>query len=448
MLSLEDNELLTRIGPGTPMGNLMRQYWLPIYLSSDIPNNDSKPRRIKLLGEDLIIFRDTRGRLGLLEEHCAHRGASLYWGRNEQEGLRCVYHGWKYDVAGRCVDMPNEPARSNFKDKVRLRAYPVQERNGLVWAYMGPRNEPPPLPDLEFNLLPPEHVTVRRDLQASNWVQGLEGNIDSSHLSFLHTRLDANGSADFAGMPPANRGLYYIDPAPNMDVRRMDYGVMYAAGRREEPGKVYWRVTQFLFPFYGMFAPVSRAECPLQWWIPLDDYHVMKWDVRWNPVRPITEEERRALFLPDPGGFVEPTNDPYTHWRLVADAGNDYLADYDAQLTKRFSGIGSINLQDKAILESMGPVVNRAREHLGVADMMIIKVRRRLIEAAKALRDHGTVPPGVDQPSLYGIRTATTIINEGEDWVESTEEYRKAFTSLPVLSAEAQQMSARTMANA
>ena len=203
MLSQEDNELLTRVGPGTVMGSLMRQYWLPIMLSSEVPEPDCKPLRVKLLGEDLIAFRDADGRVGLVEEHCAHRGASLYFARNEHGGLRCVYHGWMYDVSGRCVDMPNEPAWSNFKDKVSITAYACRERNGLVWAYMGPRKDPPPLPDLEFNLIPPEHVLLWKHLQESNWVQGLEGNIDSSHLSFLHARLDADGSAGFPG-----RGLF------------------------------------------------------------------------------------------------------------------------------------------------------------------------------------------------------------------------------------------------
>ena len=443
MLSQQDNELLTHIGPGTAMGNLMRQYWMPIYLSSDIGENDSKPHRIKLLGEQLLIFRDTLGRVGLLTQVCAHRGASLYWSRNEQGGLRCVYHGWKYDVSGQCVDMPNEPASSNFKDKVRILAYPTQERNGLIWAYMGPRETPPPLPELEFNMLPAEHMQVRRDLQETNWVQGLEGNIDSSHLSFLHTRLERDGTADFYGRRPFNRGLFFEDDAPKMEVLGTDAGVMYAAGRAEEPGKRYWRVTQFLMPFYGMFAPVSVAECPLQWWIPLDDDAVMKWDIRWNPSRPITDEEREFLVLHDPGGYVQWTHDPYTHWRLAADRENDYLNDYSAQLTKRFSGIPSVNLQDKAILESMGHVVDRRIEHLGTADAMIIRVRRRLIDAAVALRDQGVVPPGVDDPQVYRRRTATVILDETEDWQTGAGPYLEAFTDLPVLSAEAQQASMR-----
>jgi phthalate 4,5-dioxygenase len=443
MLSKEDSEILTHVAPGTPMGDLMRQYWMPIYLSTDLEKPDNKPHRIKLLHENLIIFRNTDGEVGLLSEICPHRGASLYWSRNEENGLRCVYHGWKFDITGQCTDMPNEPAASNFRDKVQAGAYPCQERNGIVWTYMGPRETPPPLPDLEFNMLPQDHLVIRRDMQESNWVQGLEGNIDSSHLSFLHTRLEAAGNAEFYGEGPATRGLFYNDPAPQMEVTNTDAGVMYAAGRAEEPGKVYWRVTQFLMPFYGMFAPVSLEECPLQWWIPLDDHAVMKWDIRWNPSRPIREEEKKSLILDDPGGWVEWTSDAYSHWRLKASADNDYLNEYDAQLDKRFSGVPSINLQDKALLESMGHIVDRTIEHLGTSDAMIIRTRRRLINAAIALRDHGTVPPGVDDPEVYRRRTATAILDDGVDWQVGAGPYLKAFTNEPVLSAEAQQASLR-----
>ena len=442
MLSVEENELIHRVGPGTPMGALLRQYWMPILLSSDL-ERDALPLRVLLLGEHLVAFRDTGGRVGLVGENCPHRGTGLYWARNEEGGLRCVYHGWKYDVSGGCVDMPNEPAESNFREKVRVLAYPCQERNGVIWTYMGPRTEPPSLPDLEWNMVPEDHVVIWRNLQQTNWVQGLEGNIDSSHLSFLHTRLDPAGDAGFP--LGGGRGRYARDKTPRMEVMVTDGGVKYAAGRQEEPDSIYWRVTQFLMPFYGMFAPVSPAEVPLQWWVPLDDENVMKWDVRVNPLRPITPEERARFLLGDPGGFVEPTSDPLTHWKLRADPTNFYLMDYDAQQTKRFSGIPSVNLQDKAVQESMGKVVNRPAEHLGTADVMIIQVRRRLLNAAKDLRDSGVAPPGVDDPEVYRVRTATVNLANDTNWLEATQEHLKAFTELPVLSAEAQQQ-ARTTA--
>src|SRR5712692_655022 len=172
MLSTQDNELLCRVGPGTPMGEFMREYWLPAFVPSELPEADGEPRRMRLLGENLIAFRVSSGKYGLISNHCPHRGASLYFGRNEEEGIRCVYHGWKFDVSGKCMDMPNEPPESNFKDKVRAIAYPTEERGGIVWVYMGSRETPPPLSDLEPNMVPDAQVSaIIRDC---NWLQGLE----------------------------------------------------------------------------------------------------------------------------------------------------------------------------------------------------------------------------------------------------------------------------------
>src|SRR5205814_1273462 len=184
MLSKIDNETVCRVGPGTPMGQLMREYWLPALRSRELPTPDSGPVRVLLLGEKLIAFRDTNGQVGLIQNHCPHRGASLFFGRNEESGLRCVYHGWKFDVTGQCIDMPNEPAESNFKHKIKAVAYPCAERSGVVWAYMGPRETPPPLPDIEPNMQPEGQYSVGLTLRECNWLQALEGDIDTSHLQF------------------------------------------------------------------------------------------------------------------------------------------------------------------------------------------------------------------------------------------------------------------------
>jgi phthalate 4,5-dioxygenase oxygenase subunit len=435
MLSKEDNLLLTQVSRGTSMGTLLREYWLPMLFSNELVA-DGRTLKVKLLGEELVAFRDTSGRVGLIEQNCPHRGSTMYFARNENNGIRCVYHGWMYDVTGQCIEMPNEPESSNFKEKISLLAYKTQERNGLIWAYLGPREVPPPLPELEFNVLPPEHTLIWKNLQMTNWVQGLEGNIDSSHLSFLHTRLERDGSAEFGG--GGARGLWYEDPAPRMEVMDTDYGVMYGAGRLEEPGRRFWRVTQFMMPIYGLFAPISPNECPMQWWIPLDDHTVMKWDVRWNPTRPITEEEAARMMNPDPGGFIEPTSDPYTHYRLAANMDNDYFIDWNAQGDKRYSGVPSVNLQDAAVQEGMGKIVKRDREHLGTADVMIIRTRRRLLNAARALRDHGTVPPGVDDPEVYHVRSTTVVLDEseGQNWQDIAGPLVKAFTDEKVMAAD------------
>jgi phenylpropionate dioxygenase-like ring-hydroxylating dioxygenase large terminal subunit len=186
MLSAADNDYMCRVGPGTPMGNLMRQYWLPALISTELPEPDCAPTRLRLLGENLIAFRATSGVVGIVANACPHRGASLFFGRNEEEGLRCVYHGWKFDVTGQCVDMPSEPAESNFRSKVRAIAYPTQERGGVIWCYMGSREVLPPLPDLEPNMQPDGQYSVQKVFRDCNWVQGLEGDIDTSHLAFLH----------------------------------------------------------------------------------------------------------------------------------------------------------------------------------------------------------------------------------------------------------------------
>src|SRR5688572_25528298 len=189
MLTQTDNELMCRVGHGTPMGTLLREYWLPSTVpSSLLANPDCPPVRVHLLGEDLIAFRTTSGEVGLVANACPHRGASLFFGRNEEDGLRCVYHGWKFDTTGACVDMPSEPAESNFKNKVRTRAYPCQERNGVVWAYMGTRapDDLPPLPDIEPNMIEGQTTVVQKVLRECNWMQGLEGDIDTSHLAYLH----------------------------------------------------------------------------------------------------------------------------------------------------------------------------------------------------------------------------------------------------------------------
>src|SRR5215208_3780656 len=203
MLSKEETEILCRVGPGTPMGELMRQYWLPAIKSDELPSPDCPPLRVKLLGEELIAFRTTSGVVGLIQNSCPHRGASLFFGRNEEEGLRCVYHGWKFNVGGACVDMPSEPAESNFKNKVRARAYPVRERGGVIWAYFGPRETPPPLPALEANMLPEGESSIYNIYIQSNWMQNWEGEMDTVHAAFLH-----GGAAQLDDLQPGSAGYY------------------------------------------------------------------------------------------------------------------------------------------------------------------------------------------------------------------------------------------------
>jgi phthalate 4,5-dioxygenase len=193
MLKRQDNELITRVGPGTPMGNTMRRYWIPALLSSELPHADSDPLRVRLLGEDLVAFRDTNGNVGLIQNNCPHRGASLFFGRNEEAGIRCVYHGWKFDLTGQCIDMPNEPAESDFKTKVKATAYPIAEKAGVVWTYMGPLDKQPPLPDYEWMRAPDGWMHCSKTFENCNYLQSMEGGLDTSHSSFLHRNLDPEG---------------------------------------------------------------------------------------------------------------------------------------------------------------------------------------------------------------------------------------------------------------
>src|SRR5215831_1366102 len=297
MLSTEDNDLLCRVGPGTPMGSLMRQYWIPAFMSSELPAPDCPPARVRLLGENLLGFRVTSGRIGLIQNSCPHRGASLFFGRNEEEGLRCVYHGWKFDCDGVCVDMPSEPAESTFKSKVRARTYPCVERNDIIWTYMGPRETPPPLPDLEPNMLPRGEYDVQKAFRACNWVQGLEGDIDTGHLSFLHL-----GSVKPEDTKPGSFDYYNVaERAARYDAVDTEFGTSYGAYRPAEADTYYWRIAHFLFPFYTMIPTgILGMQVLVRAWVPVDDDHMMFCSFR-DPrtmafgqgARPGSEEARR-----------------------------------------------------------------------------------------------------------------------------------------------------------
>ena len=427
MLSREDNELLCRIGPGTAMGNLMRQYWVPAALSSELPEPDGPLLRVRLLGEDLIGFRTTSGAVGLIQNSCPHRGASLFYGRNENEGLRCVYHGWKYDVTGQCVDMPSEPLESTYQSKVRATAYPCVERGGVIWAYLGPRGTPPPLPDLEPNML--AGCTLQIYQRECNWVQALEGDIDTCHTVFLHL-----GHVAADDTAPGTWARYALsDRAPRYEVADTDFGVMYGAYRPAEADSHYWRMANFLFPFYAMVPTgVMGLEVRVRAWIPMDDEHTLALTISHGAQPQSRTAGRQALSPPE---TLPNTTDWYGRFRCAANAGNDYQIDRKAQQKNvSYTGIDAIFLQDQAVTESMGAIYDRTQERLGSSDQMVIRTRKRLIDAARALRDHGTVPPGVDDPGVYQVRSGGAILPRGANWLEATRELRRAGVTHPGLS--------------
>ena len=307
MLNREDNELLTLTGPGTAMGDLLRRYWTPVVLSSELTPG-GRVKRVKLLGERLIAYRTPSGRPGLIAEFCPHRSASLYFGRVEDAGMRCVYHGWKFGLDGQCMEMPSEPAESSFAAKVTTPAYPCAERGGVVWAYMGPA-EPPPLPDLEWTLLPADHVFASKRVQDCNWFQAMEGGIDSSHISFLHAPLDTTRATSPTDMDRVSFGVgaAVADRRSRAALRRGRHRLRRPHRRpphRSPTGSWHWRVTQFLLPFYTM-PPVGAGEKVVQShiWVPMDDTHVVNWMVTWHTERPLTGEEI-ALHVEGKGAHV------------------------------------------------------------------------------------------------------------------------------------------------
>ena len=422
MLSAEDNELLTRTGPGTAMGALLRHYWIPVLQSAELPPG-GRVKRVALLGERLIAHRTPEGRPGLVAEVCPHRGASLYFGRNEDGGMRCVYHGWKFGLDGQCVDMPSEPPESSFAAKVCHIAYPCQERGGVIWAWMGGAPAPA-LPELEWTTLPRSHVFASKRVQDCNWFQALEGGIDSSHISFLHAPIDHTDSEIAEDMDRASFGVGAAvqtgDRAPRFDVVETDYGALIGARRMHPDGRWLWRVTQFLLPFYTM-PPVGLDEKVVQShiWVPMDDTHVVNWMVTWHVERPLTREEI-ALHIEGKGAHVcdyaPETSEPYGDVRTAANRDNDYFMDWAAHRTKMFCGIPGFGVQDQAIQESQGPIVDRAQERLGTSDTAIIHVRKRLMSAARALRERGEPAPGGD-PRSFCVRSASVVLSPGDDWV-------------------------------
>ena len=428
MLHANDNDLMCRVGAGTPMGAMLREYWIPSTLpSSLLPSPDCPPIRVRLLGEDLIAFRTTSGVIGMVANACPHRGASLFFGRNEEEGLRCVYHGWKFDVSGACVDMPSEPAESNFKSKVRVKAYPCVERNGMIWTYMGSREVPPLLPDFEFNTAP-EVMCFHPGFvfYDCNWVQSMEGDVDSSHIDYLHSRLTEQApSEEQVGFGQA---MWNKDRTPALLTRPTEYGAVYAAQRLwDEDGRYHYRIAQFLMPFYTII-PGSGPTVAFNAWVPLDDDHTVQISFRSSIREPVTPERREHISDPYTrlGGYLPTTSDPLSRWRSPANAGNDYLISYENQRNVMFSGIPREGkLQDIAVMESMGAVAPRPAEHLGRSDAMILLVRRTLLNAARAHAD-GELHATVDNPNLYRVRSAEVILPHEADWFEATTLNRQA----------------------
>src|SRR3954469_1415925 len=437
MLSREDNQLLSRIGPQTPMGEVMRRYWQPILISAELPEPDGAPLRVRALGEDLIAFRDSSGRVGVLGATCPHRGAPLFFGRNEDRGLRCIYHGWKFDVEGRCLEMPNAPGDRDLREKVRAKSYRCVEKNGIVWIYMGPEDEAPALPDLGWTEVPSEHRLITKQVLECNYAQALEGDLDPSHVSFLHAPLDPNAASGYQGtagiLSDAQLGdaareqeAKSRDKSPRISVVKTDYGLCVGA-QRDAGDRHYWRFTQFVLPFYVFVPGAMKSPVHCNAWVPMDDERTLVWRIQYLEERPFTADERARLqtgmgaHIP-PEGYLPPTPEAAGAWMPRANRSNNYMQDRQVQRSVSFSGIRGIWAQDRACTEGMGTIVDRTSEHLVAADGTLVQMRRLLLSAAKALHERGTPPPGRDVvPPIMGAPVA--FHPKSLSWEELSRDY-------------------------
>jgi phthalate 4,5-dioxygenase oxygenase subunit len=415
MLKKEQNELLTQTGPGTPMGALFRSYWLPALLAEELPDDGCPPVRVTLLSERLLAVRDSEGRYGLIDEFCAHRGVSLWYGRNEEGGIRCAYHGWKYQVNGQCIDVPSEPSENGFCKRIKLKHYPLVERGGVLWTYMGNAERQPSLPEFEFATVSTSQRFLSKRLQECNWLQAMEGGIDSSHVSWLH-----RGNLESDPLFKGAKGNQYnlSDAKPVFEVVEADGGLFIGARRNAENGAYYWRITPWVMPCFTMVPP--RGDHPIHghFWVPIDDLNCWAWSFDYHPTRNLSPQEVQAM---RDGKGVHVKYIPGTY-RPLANKDNDYLIDRAAQKAGHtYSGVEGIGMQDASLQESMGPIADRTRENLTSTDNGIVMARRRLMKAARALADNGVVPPGVD-PAHHRVRSAAVILNPQEAFITAAKE--------------------------
>lgn len=428
MLKKEENRTLTLVGPNTAMGQFFRQYWHPILLTNELPHADCPQLRVRVLGEDLIAFRDTSGRVGFLGEQCPHRKASLFYGRSEEGGLRCAYHGWKFDIHGQCLEVPNEPNKSAAR-KICHKAYPALERGGAIWIYMGAERVPPPLPGLEWIELGSEQRYQSKRVQNCNWLQALEGDIDQSHVGFTHRRLSAGDT--FTGRPEVDR-IRLADTHPRFKVQDMPYGVMICAERSADEQTLYLRVTQYLFPHWTMTGPYGdNPTRHNRAWIPIDDQTTLLFSITFHPLIPLPERTVSQLLHGHGAGYVgeanflPPTNEAFGAWKPKASRSNDFLFDRALQKTKHYSGIPDFWAQDAALQESMGTIADRTDERLVTGDIGILRVRRRLLDVVKSIHNKGAKTPVIHDPAAYRVRAASMLVPAGTSWIDATADHRR-----------------------
>jgi phthalate 4,5-dioxygenase len=381
MLAPEDNEVLTRVEGDAPMGRLMREHWLAACMSEEVAEADGAPVRIRLLGRDMVAFRDTKGRLGVVAEHCPHRRASLALGRNEECGLRCLYHGWKVDVEGNVVDMPSEWREGVAQRKVKHRSYPCREAGGFVWVWMGTPEAPREFEPPAWAPTPNVHTSIVKMHVHCNWAQVLEGAIDSAHSSTLHSTDMVPAYVEGAAATSKEWLRPSTDKAPRLQVQRTDFGFRYAAIRKpikDADTHEYIRITLFIAPFTVLIPPNDRYNLAIMN-VPLDDTNTMYYFIAWSEGEGIAQDDWRAFCRAQPGVDLD------AQFRPLRRLDNDYRQDRGAMKRGSFTGIDGIPNQDLAMWESMGPIADRSKERLGGSDIAVVAFRRQMIEAARAV---------------------------------------------------------------
>jgi phthalate 4,5-dioxygenase len=407
MLSAEENTLLTHVTGDAPMGQMMRRYWVPACLSEEVAAPGSAPVRTTIFGERLVVFRDTDGKLGVVDERCPHRLASLALGRNEEGGLRCIYHGWKFNTAGECMDMPTEPGAHGFRDRMKLRSYPTHEAGGMVWTHLGPLDEVPAFPEYDWMKLPRNQYATVKVGERVNYAQAIEGAIDSSHSWFLHQGIIWDWK---------KRAEISMDTSPKMECEDTNYGFRYAAIRvptKNPDTERYVRVTLFLVPFTAFIPrPLEKAQtCHIQVFVPVDNERTIFYGVFFSQDgSPVDEAEVRAKHHLVLGVDLD------RNWFKFANEDNWFNQDREAMKNGSWTGINGFSNQDMACQESMGPIVDRTAEHLGTSDIAIIRMRKRMLEAVRAYQN-GQPLIGLDPNLPYGkIRSEQLIIPITQPW--------------------------------
>jgi phenylpropionate dioxygenase-like ring-hydroxylating dioxygenase large terminal subunit len=414
------------------MGDLLRLYWMPFLPSTDLVAG-RRPTRIRLLGEDLIAFRSPDGEVRVQGAACPHRQAPLAFARNEEGGLRCIYHAWKFNAEGVCIGMPNEARARKHPELVRVPSYPCRERNGIVWVHMGndrgDASELPDLPALEWNMVPEDQVYVSLRVQRCNWVQALEGEIDSSHAPILHGQVDGGGLR--------SQTAWDHDLDPRLEVADADHGTIVAACR-DADDKHYWRINQFLMPFWTLVPPTSPfPNLSGHAWIPMDDTTTLTFMFSYQPTEPLPEKVvklfregargRESGHLSDRAHLTGPavTVLPFGKYWPTLNPDNDYGYDEALEAT-HFSALPGLWVQDAACQEAIAPIMDRSKENLGASDIGIIRMRRMLLKAARALRDSGTKPVSAQSPEVYAVRAASPTLERDADWREAAGGFCKA----------------------